>query len=150
MKHMLAVLALAASVVASPYPQAVTSAIAPESPAPEGCQTSHDGSFQITVVNVSSSATKRDMSRRQLDGPLTIDLADSVLTDQAGRTGYIAANCKEIASSVLSGRYNVSNMLQTSSSSTHLLRLVPSLHRASLYVPTTPWPWVALPSFTSV
>lgn len=63
MQRTLALLALATSVLASPYPQAVTDVIAPSAPAPEGCMTSHDGTFQITVVNVSSSATKRDLER---------------------------------------------------------------------------------------
>lgn len=53
--------ALAVSAWASPTPQAVTSAIAPASPAPEGCLPSHDGKFQITVVNVSSTPSKRDL-----------------------------------------------------------------------------------------
>ncbi|KIX06002.1 uncharacterized protein Z518_03976 [Rhinocladiella mackenziei CBS 650.93] len=92
MQYTLALLALALAAVASPMPQAVTSAIAPSSPSPEGCLASHDGTFQITVVNVSTSASKRDLVGRQLAGPLTLTLANSVLTDQAGRTGYIAAN----------------------------------------------------------
>ncbi|KIX93425.1 uncharacterized protein Z520_10844 [Fonsecaea multimorphosa CBS 102226] len=83
--------ALAVSALASPLPQGVTSAIAPSSPAPEGCQPSYSGSFEITVVNVSSSA-KRDLHERQSSGVLTLTLADSVLKDQDGRTGYIASN----------------------------------------------------------
>ncbi|ETI28022.1 hypothetical protein G647_00471 [Cladophialophora carrionii CBS 160.54] len=85
------VTALAATVLASPMPQGVTSQIAPSSPAPEGCSPSFSGSFQITAVNVSSAA-KRDLQSRQQDGVLTLTLADSVLVDQAGRTGYIASN----------------------------------------------------------
>lgn len=104
MQRTIAILALAVSALASPYPQAVTESIAPTSPPPSGCMISHDGTFQITVVNVSSSATKRDLGRvslyrclentfyadkkqRQLDGPLTLTLTDSNLYDQAGRTG---------------------------------------------------------------
>ncbi|KIW96053.1 uncharacterized protein Z519_03119 [Cladophialophora bantiana CBS 173.52] len=83
--------ALAVSALASPLPQGVTSAIAPSSPAPGGCQPSYSGSFEITVVNV-SSASKRDLSERQTSGILTLTLADSILKDQAGRTGYIASN----------------------------------------------------------
>ncbi|EXJ95297.1 hypothetical protein A1O1_00417 [Capronia coronata CBS 617.96] len=83
-----ALLSLASAV--SALPQAVTSAIAPSSGTPEGCQTSHDGEFEITVVNVSSSTTsKRDLGRRQ---NLELTLSGSVLHDQAGRTGYIASN----------------------------------------------------------
>ncbi|KAF2017374.1 hypothetical protein BU24DRAFT_344510 [Aaosphaeria arxii CBS 175.79] len=72
-------------------PQAVTSAIAPEAPAPSGCSESHDGKFQISVVNVTSSA-KRDVEKRQQAGILTLTLANGILTDQADRTGYIASN----------------------------------------------------------
>jgi hypothetical protein len=92
MKSFALLAALSATVLASPMPQGVTSQIAPSSPAPEGCLPSWDGSFEITVVNVSSSATRRDLEKRQKDGILTLTLAGSVLTDQAGRTGYIAAN----------------------------------------------------------
>lgn len=75
-------LAFAASALAIP---------APQSSAPEGCQTSRDGSFQISVVNVTQSA-KRSLNKRQLDGILTLTLADGVLKDQAGRTGSVVAN----------------------------------------------------------
>lgn len=79
-----ALLALAASAVAAP--QGVTSAIAPSAPAPSGCQTSYSGTFEITVVNVTttSSKAKRDA--------LELTLADGVLKDAQQRTGYIAAN----------------------------------------------------------
>jgi hypothetical protein len=63
MHRTLALLALVTSVLATPYPQAVTSAIAPSSPPPSGCETSHSGTFQITVVNVSTSAAKRDLGK---------------------------------------------------------------------------------------
>ncbi|KAJ9621967.1 hypothetical protein H2203_006848 [Taxawa tesnikishii (nom. ined.)] len=91
MKTVAAVLALAGAVAA--LPQGVTSAIAPQATAPAGCQSSYSGTFQISVVNVSSSSTKRDvdMSKRQ-DKALTISLNNGVLTDDQGRTGYIAAN----------------------------------------------------------
>lgn len=91
MRTTLAVLALAASSMAKPMPQAVTSAIAPEAPAPSGCSESHDGTFQISVINVTSSS-KRDLEKRQKDGVLTLELSGGKLTDQAGRTGYIASN----------------------------------------------------------
>jgi len=71
-----AVLALAAAVAAQ---------------APEGCESSASGTFQITTVNV-TSARKRDLSARQLSGVLTLSLEDGDLLDQAGRTGYIASN----------------------------------------------------------
>lgn len=91
MRNTFVSLALAAHVLATPMPQAVTSAVAPEAPVPSGCETSHEGTFQITVVNVSSSS-KRDVERRQLSGILTLTLSDEDLKDQAGRTGYIASN----------------------------------------------------------
>jgi hypothetical protein len=75
-------LALAGYALASPMPQ---------SDAPEGCSSSRDGSFQISVVNVTSSA-KRDVEKRQLSGTLTVTLKDGILMDQAGRTGSVVAN----------------------------------------------------------
>lgn len=77
-------LTLAASALAKPMP-------APQSSAPEGCSDSYDGTFQISVVDVTSSA-KRDIQRRQQSGTLTLTLSGGVLKDQAGRTGYIASN----------------------------------------------------------
>lgn len=62
MQRTLALAALAAVAFASPMPQAVTSAISPESSAPAGCQTSWPGTFEITVVNVTSSS-KRDLEK---------------------------------------------------------------------------------------
>lgn len=76
-----AILSLAAAAVAMP-----------QAASPEGCSSSADGSFQITTVNVTSDATKRDLQRRQLSGVLTLSLNDGILKDQAGRTGYIASN----------------------------------------------------------
>lgn len=81
-------LALAGSAVA----QGVTSAIAPSSSAPAGCESSASGSYQISVVNVTASAKKRGFQRRQLAGTLTVTLEDGVMKDQADRTGYIASN----------------------------------------------------------
>ena len=57
------------------------------------CEDSRDGSFAISVVNVTgSSSNKRGVERRQLAGILTLTLEGGVLKDQAGRDGYIAAN----------------------------------------------------------
>jgi len=72
-------------------PQGVTSAIAPSASAPPGCSSDYAGSFEITIVNVTSSK-KRDVEKRQAAGILTLKLSHGVLTDQAGRTGYIASN----------------------------------------------------------
>jgi hypothetical protein len=82
MKTTLVALALTASAMASPMPQSTT---------PESCSDSHSGTFQVTVVNVTSSA-KRDVEKRQLAGVLTLSLDGGILKDQAGRTGYIASN----------------------------------------------------------
>jgi len=89
MQYTLTLLALAASAWASPMPGAVTSVISPSSPAPTGCVASYDGTFEITVVNVSTSASKRDLERRTA---LELTLSNSGLKDAAGRTGYIASN----------------------------------------------------------
>lgn len=77
-------LALAASALASPMPM-------PQSDAPEGCSDSREGTFQISVVNATTSV-KRSVEKRQLAGTLTITLQDGILKDQAGRTGSIVAN----------------------------------------------------------
>lgn len=92
MRFSLPLLALAASAFASPMPQGVTEEIAPEGGPPSGCSGDYAGSFQITVVNVTSSAAKRDLERRQQAGVLTLTLAGGILTDQADRTGYVASN----------------------------------------------------------
>jgi len=70
---------------------AATAALAQNSP-PAGCQSSSSGTFNIATVNVTRSATKRDLSTRQLAGTLTLTLKDGILRDQAGRQGYIASN----------------------------------------------------------
>jgi hypothetical protein len=81
MKSTFAVLsALAASALANPL----------VARAPDGCSADYSGTFEITVVNATTS--KRDLSTRQTSGILTLTLAGGVLKDQAGRTGYIASN----------------------------------------------------------
>jgi len=84
-----AVAAAFAGAVAA-FPQGVTQAIAPQEPTPQGCQTSFDGPFSISIANV-TTPSKRSLEARQ-DKVLTITLANGVLTDDQGRTGYIAAN----------------------------------------------------------
>ncbi|KAI5197045.1 hypothetical protein E4T39_07512 [Aureobasidium subglaciale] len=71
-------------------PQGVTKAIAPQEATPQGCSTSFDGPFSISIANV-TTPSKRSLDARQ-DKVLTITLANGVLTDDQGRTGYIAAN----------------------------------------------------------
>lgn len=87
MHSALAILAVVGAAVANPMPQAVTSAIAPSSSAPSGCETSYSGTFEIQIVNVTSSSKVK----RQ-DTALECTLSDGVLKDAKGRTGYIAAN----------------------------------------------------------
>jgi len=86
--------AFAAAVVASPVAQGVTEDIKPDAAAPSGCSPSYDGDFQIQVVNVTQSASKRSLTKRQQADAtkLEITLKDGVLTDSKDRTGYIAAN----------------------------------------------------------
>jgi hypothetical protein len=86
--------ALAAAVVASPVAQGVTSDIKPDSSAPSGCSPNYSGDFQIQVVNVTHSSTKRSLNKRQQADAtkLEITLKDGVVMDTKDRTGYIAAN----------------------------------------------------------
>lgn len=86
MQYTLVLSALAA--IAAAAPQGVTSAISPMSSAPAGCSPSTAGTFQITVVNVTTNA-KRDLAKRDA---LTLTLQNGLLKDALGRTGYIAAN----------------------------------------------------------
>jgi len=86
MRSAFAVLALAAAAAASPMPQGVSSAVAPSSSAPAGCESSYDGIFQVTVVKAPS---KRAVEKR---ATLTCTLQDGVMKDAQGRTGYIASN----------------------------------------------------------
>lgn len=83
-KSVVAVAAVAGLVSAAPA--AVTSAIAPKETTPAGCSTNYDGTFEIQVINVTSSKTKRDSKA------LISTLKDGVLTDDQGRIGYIASN----------------------------------------------------------
>lgn len=89
MRYTIASLALAALATAKPMPGGVTSAVAPSGSAPAGCQTSYSGSFEIEVVNASSSS-KRSIAKRDIT--LVMTLQDGILTDSDGRTGYIASN----------------------------------------------------------
>lgn len=87
-------IAFAAAVVATPVAQGVTEQIKPDTSAPSGCSPSYDGDFEIQVVNVTQSASKRSLNKRQQADAekLEIALKDGVLTDSKDRTGYIAAN----------------------------------------------------------
>ncbi|KAK5717609.1 hypothetical protein LTR17_015962 [Elasticomyces elasticus] len=88
MQYSLTCLALAALAVAKPMPQGVTSAISPSASAPADCQASYDGTFSIQTVNVTTASKVK----RQADDTLVMTLADGILKDAKGRTGYIADN----------------------------------------------------------
>jgi hypothetical protein len=106
MKYTATFLALATAVLATPVPQGVTEQIEPPTPAPPGCSPDVSGTFNIQIVNVSSTPAKvkvsfvphrgsnnvTDISQRQTSGTLTLTLQGGILKDQAGRTGYVAAN----------------------------------------------------------
>jgi hypothetical protein len=64
----------------------------PQASSGSECASSADGTFAITTVNATDAPTRRSVERRQLDGTLQLSLEGGKLTDQAGRTGYIAAN----------------------------------------------------------
>jgi hypothetical protein len=85
-----AYLGLAASAYA--LPQAVEDNITPEGGSPEGCKSSWDGEFEITIVK--QAAAKRAVEKRECgaDGSLTLTLQDGILKDAQGRIGYIASN----------------------------------------------------------
>lgn len=79
-------IALAAAVVASPVAQGVTEEIKPDSSAPSGCSPDHSGEFQIQVTNVTSSATKRDISKvRSIDCYSVTSIANNQKTEAASR-----------------------------------------------------------------
>ncbi|MCJ1299183.1 hypothetical protein MMC08_001975 [Hypocenomyce scalaris] len=98
MKYTLALLALAASALANPMPQAVTADITPSASAPAGCMPTFAGNFEIQIVNVTTSSKKRDvpLEKRVVacggSGTLVLTLAGGQLHDSIGRTGYIASN----------------------------------------------------------
>lgn len=64
----------------------------PQASSDSECASSADQKFTITTVNATETSARRSIVRRQLNGPLTMTLKDGKLTDQAGRTGYIASN----------------------------------------------------------
>ncbi|EKG18305.1 hypothetical protein MPH_04437 [Macrophomina phaseolina MS6] len=100
MKFALAFAALAGTALALPQPQGVTQDLKPTASAPSGCQPTYPGKFTITILNATNhqGVAKRNLLPRQSEsgGPadtiLELTLADGKLTDQQGRTGYIASN----------------------------------------------------------
>jgi hypothetical protein len=66
---------------------------APQAVSPRaGCSDSFDGTFEITVADV--TVTKRDLQKRACgtDGTLLMTLKDGITYDSQLRTGYIASN----------------------------------------------------------
>ncbi|KAK6002175.1 hypothetical protein QM012_001813 [Aureobasidium pullulans] len=88
MKSFAVAAAFAGAAVA--FPQGVTQAISPKSGPPAGCSENHASPFSISITNVTTNG-KRDLESRQTK-ILTITLKNGTLTDDEGRTGYIAAN----------------------------------------------------------
>jgi len=86
MKSFAIIAALAGAVAAAP---ATNPEKTPTASAPAGCSTDYSGTFEISVTNVSSSSTKRSVSKRTA---LTATLSKGILTDSEGRTGEIVAN----------------------------------------------------------
>lgn len=75
-----------------PLALAASAAALPQQSSGSDCKDTKDGTFAISVVNVTDSSSKRSVERRQLSGILTLTLNGGVLKDQAGRDGYIASN----------------------------------------------------------
>ncbi|KAK7721745.1 hypothetical protein SLS57_005094 [Botryosphaeria dothidea] len=100
MKFAVALAALAGTALALPQPQGVTEDLKPTASAPSGCQPTYPGKFTITILNATThqGVAKRNLLPRQeesggaADTLLELTLADGKLTDQQGRTGYIASN----------------------------------------------------------
>lgn len=78
------------------------------------CAASADGKFTITTVQATAMRSKRAISPRQLDGILTMSLKDGILTDQAGRTGYIAANYQYVSMDVTINYWTTANICKDS------------------------------------
>lgn len=116
---------LAAAVAA--YPQASSDA---------ECASSAPGTFAITTVNATTTPSR--MVRRQLDGTLQLSLEDGKLTDQAGRTGYIAANYQYVSYNTLIFSVNTNTL--SDSSSTNPFRRVLGRLKASVSAATAPCP----------
>lgn len=74
--------------------QGVTDKISPNGAAPAGCQATFDGSFEISVLDV--TVAKREVIKKrsacETDGILVATLKGGVIVDAKDRTGYIASN----------------------------------------------------------
>jgi len=79
------VIALGLAAVAQGAPQVVKRA-------PDGCNPSYDGEFEIAIGKKSAKRSNIEKRCGSDDGALTLTLQDGVLKDSQGRTGYIASN----------------------------------------------------------
>ncbi|KAK3987978.1 hypothetical protein QBC44DRAFT_111698 [Cladorrhinum sp. PSN332] len=85
------------SVVGLAVAQGVTGNVAPAAPAPASCKPALDSKFEIAIIDLANNQ-KRDLTLHQkraacsTDGVLVAELKDGVITDSAGRTGYVASN----------------------------------------------------------
>ncbi|KAK4637449.1 Cell wall mannoprotein CIS3 [Fulvia fulva] len=84
MQYALTAVAFAAVAMAMPQGKA------PPMPASSECQASYPGTFQIQVVNVTSSSNM--VKRQDQSGTLRLTLNNGVLKDEQDRTGNIVAN----------------------------------------------------------
>lgn len=64
-------LALAGAAIANPLPQGVTGQLAPKTAAPPGCKVTVPGTFEIQVVNVTSSGSKVKVCHHDLPENVT-------------------------------------------------------------------------------
>lgn len=81
---------LAAGFAALASAQISGSTITPTAAAPSGCATTYPSTFELSVVNITSSSSK--VKRQVSPNTLTISLKNGVLSDNTGRIGYIASS----------------------------------------------------------
>ncbi|KAL7621786.1 hypothetical protein AAE478_007285 [Parahypoxylon ruwenzoriense] len=81
--------------IAIAAPQGVTDKLTPTGAAPAGCTGSFDGSFEITVAEITEKRSVSAPEKRAecgSDGVLVLTLKDGSTYDAKDRTGYIASN----------------------------------------------------------
>lgn len=145
MRYSLAPLALAALAVAKPVPGGVSSAVAPSSSPPAGCSTSYSGTFEIQVVNVTSSSKRavQKVSHRHVNpgSSAYANIFDREIPHFSSASPTVCSPTRTDALATLQPTNN-------SSSTTHR-KLVPSTHLASLSAATDLSPLVAMRFGTS-
>ncbi|KAL0943007.1 covalently-linked cell wall protein [Colletotrichum truncatum] len=85
------IISLATSVLAMPQASPSGGALAPKDGPPPSCQTSYEGNFGITVVELGKRSLETRTNCGQ-KGSLDLTLKNGVLTDSQGRIGSIVAN----------------------------------------------------------